>query len=250
MRSIGDQLGLIGRVVERGFVDIEDDRGLRRIDDGALALALGQCLPGRIGECAVELGGGGAVGLAVDQIVLDGGLGPGDRVEVVIRGGETAGVCAVRRLAPGAAAGRVFDRQPLSSSASGMAIRMGLRHAEGSANSLVGRSFAEVYDMRVTFPDWHCAAPADRLRGAIRPTSSMPNTPSILPLRVAQASYVLAAISLWLVLYLHLLPVLLAGLLVYALVNSLAPSLQRHLPGTRAHWLRRRLARPRWWSAC
>ncbi|HMM67734.1 MAG TPA: AI-2E family transporter [Dokdonella sp.] len=61
--------------------------------------------------------------------------------------------------------------------------------------------------------------------------------PSILPLRLAQASYLLAAVSLWLILELRLLPVLLAGLLVYALVNALAPSLQRHLPGTRAHWL-------------
>ncbi len=61
--------------------------------------------------------------------------------------------------------------------------------------------------------------------------------PSILPLRLAQASYLLAAVSLWLVLELRLLPVLIAGLLVYALVNALAPSLQRHLPGTRAHWL-------------
>ena len=51
------------------------------------------------------------------------------------------------------------------------------------------------------------------------------------------ASYVLAAASLLLVLHLHLLPVLIAGLLVYAVVNALAPSLQRHFPGTRAHWL-------------
>jgi len=51
------------------------------------------------------------------------------------------------------------------------------------------------------------------------------------------ASYLLAAALLFLVLHLHLLSVLLAGLLVYALVNALAPSLQRHLPGTRAHWL-------------
>lgn len=55
--------------------------------------------------------------------------------------------------------------------------------------------------------------------------------------RVIQASYVLAALSLLLVLYLRLLPVLIAGLLVYALVNALAPALQRHLPGTRADWL-------------
>lgn len=58
-----------------------------------------------------------------------------------------------------------------------------------------------------------------------------------LQTRIVQASYVLAAASLLLVLHLHLLPVLIAGLLVYALVNAVAPSLQRHLPGTRAHWL-------------
>lgn len=65
----------------------------------------------------------------------------------------------------------------------------------------------------------------------------MPIASSILPLRLAQVSYLLAALSLWLILELRLLPVLLAGLLVYALVNALAPTLQRHLPGTRAHWL-------------
>jgi predicted PurR-regulated permease PerM len=51
------------------------------------------------------------------------------------------------------------------------------------------------------------------------------------------ASYVLAALALLLILQLHLLPSLLAGLLVYALVNALAPPLQRHLPGARAHGL-------------
>lgn len=55
--------------------------------------------------------------------------------------------------------------------------------------------------------------------------------------RVRAASYLLALIALYLVLHLHLLPGLLAGLLVYTLVNALAPLLQRHLPGTRAHWL-------------
>jgi predicted PurR-regulated permease PerM len=51
------------------------------------------------------------------------------------------------------------------------------------------------------------------------------------------ASYMLAALALLLILQLHLLPSLLAGLLVYALVNALAPPLQRHLPGARAHGL-------------
>ena len=44
------------------------------------------------------------------------------------------------------------------------------------------------------------------------------------------------AVGLALVLHLHLLSALLAGLLVYSLVNALAPGLQRHLPGARAHW--------------
>lgn len=44
------------------------------------------------------------------------------------------------------------------------------------------------------------------------------------------------AVGLALVLHLHLLSALLAGLLVYSVVNALAPGLQKHLPGTRAHW--------------
>lgn len=55
--------------------------------------------------------------------------------------------------------------------------------------------------------------------------------------RLRVASYLLAAVALLLILTLHLLPALLAGLLVYALVNALAPPLQRHLPGARAHVL-------------
>jgi predicted PurR-regulated permease PerM len=44
-------------------------------------------------------------------------------------------------------------------------------------------------------------------------------------------------LALFLIIKLHLLPALLAGLLVHALVNVLAPPLQRHLPGARAHGL-------------
>lgn len=51
------------------------------------------------------------------------------------------------------------------------------------------------------------------------------------------ASYLIAFAALLLVLKLHLLPALLAGLLVYALVDSLAPTVQRLIPGTHAHWL-------------
>jgi len=60
--------------------------------------------------------------------------------------------------------------------------------------------------------------------------------PSISPSRVSTASYILAGVALVSVLLLHLLSALLAGLLVYSLVSSMVPGLQRHLPGTRAHW--------------
>ena len=65
----------------------------------------------------------------------------------------------------------------------------------------------------------------------------MPFSEKFNPLRLATVSYLLAASALLLTLHLHLLPVLIAGLLVYAVVNALAPSLQHLLPGSRAHWL-------------
>jgi predicted PurR-regulated permease PerM len=65
----------------------------------------------------------------------------------------------------------------------------------------------------------------------------MPLSARFNPARLSQVSQVLAALTLLAILHLHLLPVLLAGLLVFAVVNALAPSLQRHLPGAKAHWL-------------
>jgi len=62
-----------------------------------------------------------------------------------------------------------------------------------------------------------------------------PNSISIA--RLNAAAYALTAAALSLVLTLHLLPTLFAGLLVYALVTALAPALQRHVPGVHAHWL-------------
>jgi predicted PurR-regulated permease PerM len=52
--------------------------------------------------------------------------------------------------------------------------------------------------------------------------------------RIQQASWLLAALALILVLKLHLLPALLAGLLVYELVHLTAPLLERRLSGLRA----------------
>ncbi len=50
------------------------------------------------------------------------------------------------------------------------------------------------------------------------------------------ASHILAGIGLIGILLWHLPAALFAGLLVYALVQSLAPPLKRHLPGIRADW--------------
>ncbi len=52
--------------------------------------------------------------------------------------------------------------------------------------------------------------------------------------RIQQASWFLAALALILLLKLHLLPALLAGLLVYELVHLTAPLLERRLSGLRA----------------
>jgi predicted PurR-regulated permease PerM len=52
--------------------------------------------------------------------------------------------------------------------------------------------------------------------------------------RTQQTSWLLAALALILVLQLHLLPALLAGLLVYELVHLTAPLLERRLSGLRA----------------
>lgn len=51
------------------------------------------------------------------------------------------------------------------------------------------------------------------------------------------ASYALAVLGLLMVLPLQLLPALLVGLLVYELVNTLTPQLQRMIAGDRARWL-------------
>ncbi|OHC67580.1 MAG: hypothetical protein A3H93_16430 [Rhodocyclales bacterium RIFCSPLOWO2_02_FULL_63_24] len=53
-------------------------------------------------------------------------------------------------------------------------------------------------------------------------------------LRIQQVSWFLAALALFLVLELHLLPALLAGLLVYELVHLTAPLLESRLSGLRA----------------
>ena len=63
------------------------------------------------------------------------------------------------------------------------------------------------------------------------PFQPVPREPS---LAVRSMTYVLAAAALLLVIHLHLLPALLAGLLVYELVQSIAPLLGRRISGDRA----------------
>ena len=68
----------------------------------------------------------------------------------------------------------------------------------------------------------------------------MTTPPPIQPSsKVSLASHILTGFGLIAVLVWHLPAALFAGLLVYAMVQSLAPLLQRQLPGTRghAHWL-------------
>ena len=64
-------------------------------------------------------------------------------------------------------------------------------------------------------------------------TEPLPPSPNAQN-RVQQAAWLLMAAALALVLKLHLLPALLAGLLVYELVHLGAPLLERRLSSTRA----------------
>src|SRR5579859_1435365 len=68
----------------------------------------------------------------------------------------------------------------------------------------------------------------------MEPTQTAPSQPSSA---IRITSYALAGAALLLVLGLHLLPALLAGLLVYELVQSTAPLLGKRVPGDRARML-------------
>lgn len=52
--------------------------------------------------------------------------------------------------------------------------------------------------------------------------------------RIVYSSYIIAGVALLLVLFLHLLPAMVAGLLVYALVGVVSPLLERKLSGERS----------------
>lgn len=57
-----------------------------------------------------------------------------------------------------------------------------------------------------------------------------PGVPTGTASYITTASYLAAAVALLLVMFLHLLPALIAGLLVYAVVDALTPLLERKLP--------------------
>jgi predicted PurR-regulated permease PerM len=67
--------------------------------------------------------------------------------------------------------------------------------------------------------------------GFLPHSARMTEPPFRISRYTATASYIAAAVALLLVVFLHLLPALIAGLLVYAVVDALAPLLERHWPG-------------------
>ena len=68
----------------------------------------------------------------------------------------------------------------------------------------------------------------------VRLTSDM-SLPKLSAVEVG--SYVVALFAMWAVLYLKLLGALLAGMLVYQLVHTIAPRIERHMSSKRARWL-------------
>ncbi|ACC69531.1 AI-2E family transporter [Paraburkholderia phymatum] len=68
----------------------------------------------------------------------------------------------------------------------------------------------------------------------VRLTSDM-SLPKLSPVEVG--SYVVALLAMWAVLELKLLGALLAGMLVFQLVHTLAPRIEKHMSSGRARWL-------------
>ena len=69
------------------------------------------------------------------------------------------------------------------------------------------------------------------------PASAPPAVALPPPTRSEIAAWLVAAALLLLVLFLHLLPALLAGLLVFELVHMIAPAIERKMPGQRSQLL-------------
>lgn len=78
--------------------------------------------------------------------------------------------------------------------------------------------------------DW----PLPLLTGAVRMEPLHPLIPRASSPAIRYASYLLTAVALWLIIDIHLLPALLAGLLVYELVQAMTPLLGKRISGERA----------------
>ena len=83
LAAAANQARLERRVVQHRFVDIQHHR--RLADRSGARGRAGQRVPVRIVQRAKQLRLRVTVGLQVDQVVLDRGLPPGERVEVIVR---------------------------------------------------------------------------------------------------------------------------------------------------------------------
>lgn len=89
--AVADQAGLVGRVVEHGFVDVQDHGGWA-FGAGWCALGGDQRVPVGLCQGRVQVLGGGPVGLLGHGAVLDRALQPQHGVEVVVgRSGRRRG---------------------------------------------------------------------------------------------------------------------------------------------------------------
>ena len=68
----------------------------------------------------------------------------------------------------------------------------------------------------------------------VRLTSDM-SLPKLSAVEIG--SYLLAVLGMWAVLHFKLLGALLGGMLVYQLVHTLAPAIERHMSSGRARWV-------------
>nr|ALS89352.1 histidine kinase [uncultured bacterium] len=121
-----------------------------------------------------------------------------------------------------------------------------IRHTQGARRVFrlsVGIGVSDESIEWIAAPATHLPAghsPGDDLLGCKWGQVQMPDTSMAsadqrpAPTAFDVTSWCLAAASLLMVLWLHLLPALLAGFLVYELVHVIAPLLQRHLSGERS----------------
>src|SRR5574337_552485 len=131
--------------------------------------------------------------------------------------------------------GRVRHPASRTNARTVMERRNGMEASPATSDGTMQRSLRQVPGR-----GWQRARPADRLAlppdgcCGMDPFQSVSQGPSPA---VRCTSYVLVAVALLLIIVLHLLPALLAGLLFYELVRSMAPLLGRRISGDGARML-------------